>query len=134
MSILPKILKKYPFSKSDNSAGIGRKYDFWPEIHLIRLEKYSWTNIHTSDIILHHFDFESKKNIFFDSKNVNFQKTSFFDNPFFVNSWRHTLTLMWVYTYILGFFHPINGCPYLTSFLGIHGHFGTTGHFRNPLF
>ena len=126
-------IEKSSFTKSDNSAGIGRKYDFWPEIHRIRLAKHSWTIIHTYDIILHHFDFESKI-FFFESKNVDFQKISFFGNPFFVNSWCHILTLMWVYTYILGFFYPTNSGPYLTSFLGIHGHFGTSGHFRNPLF
>ena len=100
MSILPKIVKKSKkssFSKSDNSAGIGRKYDFWPEIHRMRLVKHSWTIIHTCNIFFHHFDFESKKN-FFESKNVDFQKTSFFDNPFFVNSWCHILIHLWVYT------------------------------------
>ena len=136
MSILPKIVKKSKkssFSKSDNSAGIGRKCDNWPEINRMRLVKHSWTIIHTSNIFFHHFDFESKKN-FFESKNVDFQKSSFFDNPFFVNSWCHILIIIWVYTYLLGFFHLINWGPYLTFFLGIHGHFGTSGHFWNPLF
>ena len=110
MSILPKIVKKSKkssFSKSDNSAGVGRKYDFWPEIHRIRLVKHSWTIIHTSDIILHHFDFESKK-FFFRVKKCRFSKQKkIWPIHLFVNLWCHILTLMWVYTYILGFFTPL---------------------------
>ena len=137
MSILPKIVKKSKkssFSKSDNSAGVGRKYDFWPEIHRIRLVKHSWTIIHTSDIILHHFAFESK--FFFSSQKMSIfkKKNKFWPIHLFVNLWCHILTLMWVCTYILEFFHHINSGPYQTSFLGIHSHFWNSGHFQNPHF
>ena len=97
----------------------------------------SKTSLNHYTHIWHHFTslwFQVKKNFFSRQKMSIFKKGDFWLIVLFANLWCYILTLMWVYTYLLGFFYPTNSGSYLTSFLGIHGHFGTSGHFRNPLF
>ena len=97
----------------------------------------SKTSLNHYTHIWHHFTslwFQVKKKFFSSQKMSIFKKGDFWLIVLFANLWCYILTLMWVYTYLLGFFYPTNPWSYLTSFLGIHGHFGTSGHFRNPLF
>ena len=137
MILSDEICQFYRKSSKDRKNSLFQKVIIRPESAGNTSNKTSKTLLNHYTNIWHHFTslwFWVKKKFFFDSKNVDFPKTPFFGNTFFVISWCHILTLMWLYTYLLGFFYLTNPGPYLTSFLGIHGHFGTSGHFRNPPF
>ena len=70
----------------------------------------SKTSLNHYTHIWHHFTslwFQVKKNFFSRQKMSIFKKGDFWLIVLFANLWCYILTLMWVYTYLLGFFTPL---------------------------